>query len=121
MSPRYLLRRAINGDRRFVPGYEVVISGLRFRVEQGHKGPADLVLLWFTPTGWRRIEMAAGALMADFFYENEHGLYPPPHYLGGEKYRDFLKHAMQHGWEKADAGLKSEKQLKQERLFGEVS
>lgn len=117
MKQRYYLRRQIEGDqRRFVVGYEVNISGIRFRVEQGRKDPNDRVLLWLTPTGWVPIEMAAGALMADFFYENEHVLYPPP-YAGGEKYRDFLKHAMQHGWEKAVAGLRAEKSAKQQSMF----
>ena len=119
MTPRYYLRKAVNGDeRRFVVGYEVQVSGIHFRVEQGRKHPDDRVLLWNTPTGWVPIEMAAGALMADFFYENEHVLYPPP-YSGGEKYREFLKHAMQHGWDKAVAGLRMEKNAKQRSLFVE--
>jgi hypothetical protein len=118
---RYYLRPQVAGEhRRFTVGYEVDVSGLRFRVEQGGKHPDDRVLLWWTGSGWRLIEMAAGALMADFFYENEHVLYPPP-YKGGEMYREFLKHAMQHGWSKAVAGLNAQKQMKQPSLFGEAS
>jgi hypothetical protein len=62
---------------------------------------------------WVPVPMAVGALLADFFYENEDVLYPPgPNVLGGRKYIRYVKHAAIHGWQKAEAGLRAERERK---------
>lgn len=106
-------------NRRWHPGQTVEISGVTFRVVQGRKGPADLRLEWLTSSGsWRPVDMAAGGLMADFFYENESYLYPD--HKGGRKYLDYLREAAQFGWDKAQATLRLEKLVKgaQPTMFG---
>lgn len=97
-----------NDGRRFAVGYQTTISGITFRVEQGRKSEDDRVLEWLTDRGWRPIDMAVGFLLVDFFYENEHELYPPP-LEGGEYYRRFEEKAVQKGWQAALAQLQAEK------------
>jgi len=109
---RYL--RAPVTHRRFHDGYMEEISGLPFRVRQGRKHENDLVLEWHTGDSWRAIDMRAGFLLADFFYENEHVLYPPPA-QGGEKYRRAMERAIQRGYDEATAELLKEKRAKRER------
>ena len=88
-----------------------MVDGIRFRIVQGKKADNDLRLEWQIPGGeWRAVSMAAGAIMADFWYENENVLYPPERgLLGGEKYSQYLGTAMHDGWEVADAVLQTEK------------
>lgn len=84
-------------DRRFRAGQSEEISGLRFRIGPGGKKPGDLVVQWRTPAGWRHIKLDALAFLTDFFYENEHWLFPPP-CAGGERVRHFLRDAVADGW-----------------------
>lgn len=96
---------------------EFELAGQRFRVQRGVKSPDDLRLDWYTPTGWRAVPMSPGAMMADFFFENEDVLYPPDMgNQGGSKYIALLRHAARHGWQKANAGLLAERAAKQDRL-----
>jgi hypothetical protein len=81
------------------------------RVVKGKKAEDDLRFEWQVPGGeWRAVTMAAGGIMADFWYENEDVLYPPSAgFLGGEKYAQYLDQAMREGWDAADAVLQGEK------------
>lgn len=88
--------------RRFRAGQQREFDGIRVRIVPGYKrtrGDADdLRLEWETPSGWRAVSMATVLAMADFFYENEDALYPPPRYQGGRYWADALTRAMQSGW-----------------------
>jgi hypothetical protein len=99
-----------NGQRRFACGLDVEVSGLGFRIVPGSKVPGDLILQWRTPGGWRHIRLDALGLLADFFYENEHWLYPPPANEGGEYVRRFLGTAVSRGWECAASRLHEERE-----------
>lgn len=102
--------------RRWREGQEFDFDGLRFRVCRGKKAPADLRLDVMTGGTWRAVHMRLGAMLADFFYENEDVLYPPPA-KGGRKYLDYCRDAAKHGWEKAEAVLRIER--RQKSLFDE--
>jgi len=96
--------------RRWGAGDWLEIDGVRFRVCVGRKAPDDLRLEWLTENGWRPVSMMAGALLADFFWENEEHLYPQANgYLGGNKYLKYLRHAAIHGYGRAEAGLRAER------------
>lgn len=109
--------------RRFQEGQRFLVDGMEFLVQQGSKHPDDLRLLWRIGGRWRPVRMAVGAFLADFFFENEQVLYPPrpdgsgP--KGGAKYLDYIRHAARFGWEKAEAGLVAERQVKESRLFSD--
>lgn len=114
-------------QRRFHAGQTFTFDGITFRVQQGDKRTADgtegvdLRLDWYTPDGrWVAIGMGTVAFMADFLFENEDVLYPPPRYQGGGKFWGFIRHAMKHGHEKAIAGLNAEKDAKQRQMSFEV-
>jgi hypothetical protein len=100
--------------RRWQPHWRKTVAGLPLRVVPGYKAPDDLRLEWLTPDGWRPVTMAAGAILADFWYENEEVLYPPPA-AGGHYYLSYVNQAAHEGWEVADARLLAERQAKQER------
>lgn len=110
----------------FIDGDTFEVSGLHFRVVRGSKSPDDLRLEWSTGGQWWPVHMAAVALMADFFYENEDRLYPPPRYRGGRYFLDYLYESVIKGWERADLKLRLEKrgaalqrQLTEERIAAE--
>lgn len=115
-------------ERRFQAGQTFTFDGITFRVQQGDKRTAegvegvDLRLDWYTPDGrWVAIGMGTVAFMADFLFENEQVLFPPPRYQGDGKFWTFLRHAMKHGHDKAIAGLEAEKSMKQQQMFREAS
>ena len=95
--------------RRWRDGDTGTLDGVRYRVVRGAKGPDDLRLDWLIGGKWRAVHMRVAAMLADFFYENEDALYPPPRYKGGRKVLTYLRHAGLHGWEKAEAGLRVER------------
>lgn len=99
---------------RWRAGDERDIDGLRFRVTQGVKSPDDLRLDVKADGSWRAVHMRLGAFLADFFFENEDVLYPPPA-KGGRKYLTYLRDATRYGWTKADAVLRIER--RQRSLF----
>ena len=88
----------------------------------GKPCPHDRVLQWLTDEQrWVSIQMGAGALLADFFYENEEVLYPSRlGKMGGKKYLQFLMHAVEHGYEAAYEVLELEKRTKRLREVGHV-
>lgn len=102
------LRRDAEKYRRWVLGLEGVTSSVRWRVERGGKSPHDLVLEWWLDGRWVRIGMDITFLAADFMYENESVLYPPPA-RGGQMYFNRLRTAIKDGWETAGAILEHEK------------
>lgn len=94
--------------RRFAAGQRYVISGLTFRVVPGAKAPNDLRLdVAYAGGIYRPVRMSLGAFLADYFYENEAELYPPPA-LGGDKYLAYLARAARDGWREADEVLRRE-------------
>ena len=107
--------------RRWRDGWSRRIDGISFRIVRGRKGPNDLRLDWYVDGQWRPIHMRIAALLTDFFYENEDVLYPPPA-KGGQKILDYLRWAAKNGWEKAEAGLRAERELKRARpvLFDDI-
>lgn len=100
-------------------------DGIRFRVVRGSKSPragnhVDRKLEWLTPIGWVPIRFLTVGIMADFLMWNEDGLYPPSHgFKGGKKLLAYLAHAYRFDVDRAEAGLKVEKE--QRRLFEEAS
>lgn len=100
--------------RRWTADRTVNINGLRFRAVTGYKHPKDLRLEVLQEVGWRPVPMLVGAMLADFFGENEDVLYPPPA-AGGRKYMGYLWDAYQTGWQSADARLRQERAAKEAR------
>ena len=101
--------------RRWKPG-PVRVGAFQFQVVKGRKHPDDLRLdMWAGnlagPGVWVSVPMCLGAVLADFFYENEGIIYPPP-MLGGRKYLDYVNVAATQGWQVADAGLRAERQAR---------
>lgn len=100
-------------SRRFMAGQRFQIGAIHLRVEPGYKKPRgpgeDLRLELLTESGWIPIRFALAALIADFAFENEDVLYPPPRYLGGDKFAAYIVRAMTDGWEVAEAVLQREK------------
>lgn len=107
--------------RRFQPGWQETVGGVTYRVVLGRKmsrvpDAVDLKLEAWTPRGWQAVPMAVGALMADFFYENEEVLYPPSAgFQGGTYYVTYLNQAVSDGWEVADERLQAEKRAREQR------
>lgn len=103
-------------SRRWQPGWNATVQSLPLRVVEGHKavmepGEIDLRLEWFTDGRWRPVPMSAGALMADFFAENEEIRYPQSMgYKGGRYYLSYLRTAATHGWRVAESTLQAERQ-----------
>lgn len=105
-------------QRRFKEGDAFEVSGVRFRVCTGTKGPDDLVLKWQLHDGrWAPILFDAAFLMADFFYENEEALYPSyrPNNQGGEKFRCAVFVAVKYGWREASRRVALERQQRRQR------
>jgi hypothetical protein len=70
---------------------------------------------WQTDDGWQPVTMAAAAIMADFFFDNEDVLYPPSRgFKGGRKFMEFLRLAVKEGWQTAVHGLQRERAAKEE-------
>jgi hypothetical protein len=109
--------------RRFAPGWERHIAGLRFRVVPGKKANGDLRLDWETPTGWRAVPMSVGFLLADFLHENEEALkaagYFPGYAVGGDYYLRQLRAAVDEGWEAATNRLAQQRQERAARTASE--
>lgn len=103
LRPRFSL-----DERRFKDGQIFHFSGLEFRIRKGKKRPGDLVMEWRTPQGWRAIGYTVLGLLVDFFYENEHWLYPEP-FEGGERLRKHIGRAVRVGWRFAALVLEQEK------------
>lgn len=99
----------MTAPRRWQAGQTFAVNGLEFRVRGGRKGLGDLVLDYHLPSGWSPVPMAVTFLMVDFFYENEHHLYPPPRYAGGEYLFRRLRLATRSGHEMATRLLDDEK------------
>jgi hypothetical protein len=104
--------------RRWKPGDEIEVDGVRFRVVAGKKTPnggmgQDLRLDWWTGGRWQAVGMGVGFLLADFFFENEEVLYPQAlGHLGGKKYLRFVKHAAERGWRYAVVELRAEQEAR---------
>lgn len=100
----------------FVVGQEYDIGGVRLRIRQGRKGPDDLVLDIEGYAGYVPVRMTLGALMADFFFQNEERLYPQEfNFEGGNRYVRFIHRAIAIGWENAAAQLARERALREVR------
>lgn len=103
--------------RRWEAGMKFELDGIHYRVVRGVKGPDDLRLDHLIDGTWRPIHMRQGALLADFFFENEDVLYPPPQYKGGKKYLEYVRDAARCGWEKTEAVLRLERRQKEQGLW----
>ena len=112
--------------RRWTARPQFNVDGVWFRVVPGYKSPEDLKLEMLTPkrkvdgsvgTKWIAVHMSLGALLADFFYENEDILYPPEDgFLGGEYHSKHLRQAETEGYEAATKTLKGEVAKKASRI-----
>lgn len=104
-------------ERRWQPRPWFEVDGLWFKVERGKKAPDDLrldILAAYRDEETGLVEaralpvsMSFSAILADFFYENENVLYPPPRFKGGKRHSQHMALAEQQGWEVAEA-LKAE-------------
>ena len=97
---------------RWNPAMQFALGGIEFRVRPGRKADGDLVLEWMTSEGWRAIPMSVGLMLNDFHYSVEDHLYPPPFYKGGRYWLEYVRHAVDHGWRKAWAGVEAAKSVK---------
>jgi len=107
--------------RRFSAGQTFTFDGIKFRVVEGVKRQkftgktGDLRVDWWSEElrRWVPIRMQTVGFLVDFFFENEDFLYPPHlGFKGGEKVMKYLRHAVRHGFEKAEAGLRAEREMK---------
>lgn len=81
------------------------LSGVRWRIVTGKKGPGDLRLDLLAPR-WVPVSMALGFLFADFYAQNEETLYPrAAGYSAGDRYMHFVNGAAFLGWEVAHEQL----------------
>lgn len=100
--------------RRWKAGDKLCVSGIWFRIEPGKKqarvsGGQDLRLEAWSGRAWVPVEMALGAFLADFFYENEEVLYPPPN-MGGQYYIEYVCNEAAHrGWVTAALNIRKER------------
>lgn len=103
--------------RRWTARRRFNVDGVWFRVVPGKKSPDDLKLEMLVPkrnvdgsvgTKWLAVHMSLGALLADFFYENEDILFPPEDgYKGGEYHSKHLRQAEEEGYEAATKTLRA--------------
>jgi hypothetical protein len=101
-------------ESHFRAGMSFFIAPFEYRVVPGKKDPNDLVLEVLKAGTWHKVTMDHAFLYADFFYENEEVLYPPP-YRGGHYFLRRLKDAAVLGWRHEAQRLKDQKQAKRER------
>ncbi len=94
-----------------------MVDAFEFRVMTGRKlrrtdfAPGhDLRLDYWHPTRgeWVPVSMILGAMLADFFYENENAIAPEP-YIGGQYYLNHCRTATQVGWRRAAEILQRER------------
>jgi hypothetical protein len=108
-------------SRRWAPGQVIDDNAMPlFRCVPGSKGQRDLRLEWFVRGAWRAVPMAAGLVMADFFFENENVLFPWPA-KGGGMYLGAVTEAARKGWMPVAARLADERAARrreQERRIG---
>lgn len=100
-------------ERRWSVGSTTSVSGITFRVVVGKKEPGDLRLEWRTSVDWRPVDMAAAALMVDFFVENEDHLRQyRPHWqrTAADQFFLFLRDAIDRGWEAANETLQGQRE-----------
>jgi hypothetical protein len=102
------MRRWHEGDYGDLCGVPYrVVKGVKFRGVNPEEN--DLVLQWFVNGQWRAVDMKAGALMADFFYENEEYAFPQERgFLGGNYYLAYINGAAQSGWQQANKRLRNQ-------------
>lgn len=105
----------------FTVGDMVRFGGVTYFVELGKKKDAygndgnDMRLMaQASNLNPRPILMSELFLAADFMFQNEDALYPPPKYLGGQKFRLALDKAMMDGWRGPTDFLIAEKKAKRE-------
>ncbi len=103
--------------RRFAIGERGDAGGIQYRITgPGRHGPYDYVLELYGPTGWVRASMRTCALMVDFFQENEEACYPQDAgNLGRRKFFNFLRRAIDVGWESACSEMEPELRRAAER------
>jgi hypothetical protein len=104
------VRRWHEGDHGDLCGVPYrVVKGVKFRGVNPEEN--DLVMQWWVNGRWRNLDMKVGAVMADFFYENEELAFPPernPKWLGGNYYLAYINGAAQSGWKQADKRLREQ-------------
>lgn len=108
-------------NRRWAAGDEYWSKeGLHLRVVEGAKPVngngegRDLRLEVDVNGQWTAVHMELGFALADFFYENEEVLFPPPQYKGGEKYLEQVQNAARFGYLAAQEWLERESRRKRD-------
>lgn len=99
--------------RRWQAGTTVTAGPFELRVVDGRKGAGDLRLEVLTADGWMAVPMVLGAVVADFFCENEDHLGQfRPHWRsgGGDFFMAYLQEARFRGWQVAEARLQGDKE-----------
>ena len=106
-------------ERRWRAGDRFWCDEVEYRVMPGRKGPDDLRLEHYVNGEWRPVKMETGFLLADFFFENEHVLYPRAKgYRGGYEYLRAIQHATRYGWESTQQQLREQQARIREALQG---
>jgi hypothetical protein len=105
-------------NRRWLAGMAFEVDGVFYRVLRGRKeaprGAEDLRLEHRVDGVWRPVRMQTGAMLADFFFENEDVLYPRPRFNGGTEYLSYLWDAAYTGWEHSEGRLQEQKTRRRE-------
>ena len=94
-----------------------VVAGTKLRRHDGAPGH-DLRLECWNPeeSRWVPVKMELGAVLADFFYENEEHLFRRDEgFAGGRKYTYFINSAMTSGWLQAARTLNRERKARDDR------
>lgn len=98
-------------ERRWQAGDNFWCDGIRYRVVEGRKKPGDLRLERRIDGEWQPVRMESGFMLADFFFENEHVVFPRADgYRGGYEYLKELHNAARHGWEATQRKLRGQQQ-----------
>lgn len=107
-------------ERRWRPdGEPFWCDGIQYRVVPGRKGPDDMRLEKHLNGEWQPVRMEAGFMLADFFFENEHVLYPRAKgYRGGFEYLKAIQFAAQNGWESTQRQLREQQSRIREMVQG---
>src|SRR4030095_1038690 len=107
--------------RRWRPSMMLEVNGVTFPPQPARKKPGDIKIQVKTPAGWRDVEMKLGAVLTDFFFENEDWLFPRPRLNGGMEHLGYLWDAAWVGWPYAETRLQEQKLRRRRKDAGDVA
>lgn len=104
--------------RRWHAGWRGWVDNIEYRVVPGRKSGEDLRLEHYVQGEWMAVAFEGGFLLADFFCQNEDGLFPRAEaYAGGSKYLAYCYWAACSGWEAPAKKVAADKERKKRKGF----